>query len=210
MATKTTTSKSVTPGRKKAVAKMLPDRKLTRAKAAVAAKARPAAKVPPKAAVPKSVAAPKAAAAKTQAPKAVAAPKATPRFRAKPVKFMRKDLDINYFRNLLLSERERLESDREQLRATSLDVEGALPEEGEMGEEDTADLASAMMDKEMELSVEEEIDDLLVAVDRALQKIEDGTYGICDICGEPIPASRLELIPWAALTVGCQALSEGH
>ena len=120
----------------------------------------------------------------------------------------RQDLDIEYFRGLLLSERARLEEEREQIRGSMLDVDGALPDEGEGAEEDTADLASAMMDKEMNLSVEDEIEDLLATVDHALQKMDDGTYGICDISGEPIPTSRLEIIPWAALTVECQALSE--
>jgi RNA polymerase-binding protein DksA len=119
-------------------------------------------------------------------------------------------LDIDHFRSLLLAERARMEAEREQIRNRSLDVDGALPEEGEGGDEDTADLASAMMDKEMDLSVEDEIEDMLSAIDHALQKMEDGTYGICDISGQPIPPSRLELIPWASLTVECQALSEGE
>ena len=116
---------------------------------------------------------------------------------------------IEHFRNLLLTERARLEEEREQIRSRSGAVDGALPEEGEGGDEDTADLANAMMDKEMDLSVEDEIEDLLSAVDHALKKIEEGTYGICDMSGEPIPAGRLELIPYAALTVECQAISEG-
>ncbi len=118
--------------------------------------------------------------------------------------------EIAHFQTLLLQERARLEEEREQIRSRSGSVDGALPEEGEGGDEDTADLASALMDKEMDLSVEDEIEDLLAAVDHAMQKIDDGTYGICDMSGEPIPASRLELIPWAALTVECQALAEGQ
>ena len=117
---------------------------------------------------------------------------------------------IEHFRGLLLAERGRLEEERDQIRARSGSVDGALPEEGEGGDEDTADLANAMMDKEMDLSVEDEIEDLLAAVDHALQKIEDGTYGICDMSGETIPTGRLELIPYAALTVECQALAEGQ
>ena len=111
---------------------------------------------------------------------------------------------------MLLTERARLEEEREQIRGRSGAVDSALPEEGEGGEDDTADLASAMMDKEMDLSVEDEIEEMLGAVDHALQKIADGTYGICDMSGDPIRASRLELIPWAALTVECQAIAEGE
>jgi len=126
------------------------------------------------------------------------------------VKQQRGDLDIAHFRSLLQTERNRLEAELEGIRSRSVDVEGSLPDEGESGDEDTADLAAAMMDKEIDLSVEDEIMDLLNAIDHALEKIEDGTYGICDISGEAIPKSRLELIPWASLTVACQAMSEGE
>jgi DnaK suppressor protein len=39
--------------------------------------------------------------------------------------------------------------------------------------------------------------DLLAEVDRALAKVDDGSYGRCDVCGEEIPAGRLEARPWA-------------
>lgn len=121
----------------------------------------------------------------------------------------RTELDIEYFRSLLLSERGRLEAERDQLRNRGGEMDGAMPEEAD-SEEDTADMASAMMDKEFDLSVEDEVEELLLAVDHALQKMDDGTYGVCDMSGEPIPRGRLELIPWASLTVECQALSEGE
>lgn len=121
----------------------------------------------------------------------------------------RTDLDIDHFRALLIEERKRMQDELEQVRNRSTDMDNALPEEGEGGDEDTADLASAMMDKEMDLSVEDELEDILNQVDRAFQKIEEGTYGICDVSGNPIPKSRLELIPFATLTVECQAMAEG-
>ena len=118
--------------------------------------------------------------------------------------------EIEHFQGLLLAERARLEEEREQIRARSGAVDSALPKEGEGGEDDTADLASAMMDKEMDLSVEDEIEQMLGAVDHALQKIADGTYGICDMSGEAIRTSRLEMIPWAALTTECQEIAEAE
>jgi RNA polymerase-binding transcription factor len=41
----------------------------------------------------------------------------------------------------------------------------------------------------------------LEEVERALQKLDEGTYGVCDDCGEPIAPERLEAIPWTALCV---------
>jgi DnaK suppressor protein len=40
-------------------------------------------------------------------------------------------------------------------------------------------------------------------VERAILKLEDGTYGVCDRCGAAIPDERLEAIPWAVLCVNC-------
>jgi DnaK suppressor protein len=45
---------------------------------------------------------------------------------------------------------------------------------------------------------------ILRQIDRALEKIDDGTYGICDITGEEIPIQRLEAIPYATMTVKAQ------
>lgn len=42
---------------------------------------------------------------------------------------------------------------------------------------------------------------------RALDKLEDGTYGTCDDCGQPIAPERLEALVWATRCVSCQALS---
>ncbi len=43
----------------------------------------------------------------------------------------------------------------------------------------------------------------LAEVERALQKISDGTYGVCDGCGDAISDERLEAIPWATLCISC-------
>ncbi len=45
---------------------------------------------------------------------------------------------------------------------------------------------------------------LLKQIDRALEKIDEGTYGICDISGDEIPLARLEAVPYATMTVKAQ------
>ena len=40
-------------------------------------------------------------------------------------------------------------------------------------------------------------------VDRALEKLNEGTYGACDDCGRPIGSERLQAVPWAGLCVTC-------
>lgn len=46
----------------------------------------------------------------------------------------------------------------------------------------------------------------LVEIDAALARIDDGTYGVCVVCGQPIPAARLEVRPTATTCVGCANL----
>jgi len=52
-----------------------------------------------------------------------------------------------------------------------------------------------------------ELDAMLADVDRALEKLDEGTYGFCDRCGRMIPDERLEARPWSARCVDCSALS---
>ena len=120
----------------------------------------------------------------------------------------RKDLDVAYFRDRLIEEMKRLEEEREYLRRSASDMDGNLPEDAE-GDDDTVDLASSLMDKEMDMGVEEEIEETLSSIEHAFQKIDDGTYGICDVSGAHIPVSRLELLPWSALTTQMQMMAEG-
>lgn len=49
---------------------------------------------------------------------------------------------------------------------------------------------------------------ILIEVDLALNRIENNTYGICEMNGEPIPKARLEAIPWARYCVACAAMAE--
>ena len=50
--------------------------------------------------------------------------------------------------------------------------------------------------------------DTLAEVDDAIRRIEDGTYGICEFTGKPIPEARLAAVPWTRFTVEAQALME--
>ena len=120
----------------------------------------------------------------------------------------RTDLDVAHFRDRLIEEMKRLEEERDYLRRSASDMDGNLPEDAE-GDDDTVDLASSLMDKEMDMGVEEEIEETLSSIEHAFQKIDDGTYGICDVSGVHIPVSRLEILPWSALTAQMQMMAEG-
>ena len=113
-------------------------------------------------------------------------------------------IDIDAARTLLQRERERIES--------SLATKAAI-HAGEVEEIETATEAA----EDGEMIEEEQIDDALAetlraelaAVERAFKRLDEGTYGFSIESGEPIPAGRLEAIPWAERTADEEARYEG-
>jgi DnaK suppressor protein len=73
--------------------------------------------------------------------------------------------------------------------------------EGDFTEHDFGDMSQDMFTREMDASIGEQAERRLGEVDRALQKIDEGTYGLSDDSGEPIPRGRLEAVPEAMRTV---------
>jgi DnaK suppressor protein len=104
----------------------------------------------------------------------------------------------------------------EELRAELVRIVEGLEEdqqdraesEGDMTENDSGDMSQSLFTREMDATVEQTMEKRLESVDRALQKIEEGTYGICDDTGEPIPRGRLEAMPEAIYTVEAQQRRE--
>jgi len=73
--------------------------------------------------------------------------------------------------------------------------------EGDLTQHDSGDMSQSMFTREMDASIGEQVERRLGEVDRALQKIEEGTYGLSDESGEPVPRGRLEAVPEAIRTV---------
>ncbi len=67
-----------------------------------------------------------------------------------------------------------------------------------------ADEGTDDFDRTITLEVTNKEFNVLRQIERALEKIEDGTYGVCDITGEEIPLKRLEAVPYATMTVQAQ------
>ncbi|MBR1912831.1 MAG: TraR/DksA family transcriptional regulator [Treponema sp.] len=73
---------------------------------------------------------------------------------------------------------------------------------------DDADIASDTIDRTLLNSLGEASAYRLQLIDGALDRIKQGKYGICLICGKEIPQARLEAIPYAGLCINCQAQEE--
>jgi len=115
-------------------------------------------------------------------------------------------VDTRRFRTLLLEERERVEVAIHNLHAeTPGDLDDTSGELAVSGTDNhPADTATATLDRELDLSLEENSAEVLAAIDAALGRIDDGTYGICAKCGSQIPEERLEARPWSQLCIDDQ------
>jgi len=106
----------------------------------------------------------------------------------------------SYKQRLLAKERELLTGiTRIQMDGRGSDAEGA---------QDLADQADICYTKESLFQQSTDARNLLVLVRAALRRDEDGEFGLCVECGEPVQKKRLEAVPWARHCVGCQELQE--
>jgi DnaK suppressor protein len=104
---------------------------------------------------------------------------------------------LNYFKERLLEERAKL-----------LGVVGRNEDHGREADteatQDPADKASNSYTKELLFSQSTNDRQILTLIDEALERIEDGEYGVCVISGKEIPLKRLEAVPWAKYTIEIQ------
>jgi RNA polymerase-binding protein DksA len=119
-------------------------------------------------------------------------------------------IDTDHFRTELLKERERVQAALANLRDShpgSLDDE--VEEVAAGSDNHLGDTATATLGREIDYSLGENSGQVLKEIERALQRIEDGTYGKCTACGKEIPAERLEAHPWASLCIDDARRAEG-
>ena len=108
--------------------------------------------------------------------------------------------------------RKRLEDEKARLEEQVEDYERVL-EEARLTESSSdrspdpgnAEASSMKLEYAKELSIEQNTLDLLSKVDRALERVAAGSYGICESCGNSIPVERLDVLPYSTLCVDCAA-----
>lgn len=111
------------------------------------------------------------------------------------------ELDVDAIREQLEKRREHM---RERVAALAARPElGSAQGFGKRVGDGTVEAISRLT----EIGVGESLETTLAHTERALAKIEDGSYGLCDACGGQIPAARLRAMPDRALCVSCAALA---
>lgn len=117
--------------------------------------------------------------------------------------------DFGVFRRLLEEERARLLEELEAMEEHTPEVEDQVGMDiGGGYDEDLADVASSTFEREKGLALESSVQQILAQVEEALARIEDGTYGICVRCGNPIDSARLKVLPYATLCISCKEEEE--
>lgn len=114
---------------------------------------------------------------------------------------------MDRFRELLLEERSRVAAAIDYLHEEN---PGSIEDETQAAGSDNhlAETASATLDREIDYSLEENSEHVLAAIDEALRRIADGTFGACARCGNPIGEARLEAMPYATKCIDCKRLEE--
>ncbi|MEX2660210.1 MAG: TraR/DksA C4-type zinc finger protein [Acidimicrobiales bacterium] len=152
-----------------------------------ATKAEPA----PKAAAAK--AAPKKAAAKAPAGKKAAAGSTADKFLESQRELLLEERDLHTRQAAgLRAEAEQLAEERDP---------GDVQFDEESGQGDTMNV-----ERERDLALSAQALQQVQEIDTALAKMDKGTYGLCERCGQPIPKERLKALPWAALDVSCKSM----
>ncbi len=112
------------------------------------------------------------------------------------------------FRKLLLEQQAILEKQYKDLEEGSLlasqsDFSGEMPFEDEYAASGTT-----TFERERDLSLSENVKDILKRVNEALDRIDSGTFGICELCGQKILEERLQALPYANLCILCKQKEE--
>jgi DnaK suppressor protein len=116
--------------------------------------------------------------------------------------------EMDEFRRLLEVERQRLSDELEAIEEHLPEVENISVDASGGYDEDLADVASDTFEREKGMAIENSVNELLQQVEEALGRLEDGSFGICEICEQPIHPDRLRALPYARLCINCKAREE--
>ncbi|MGH2691918.1 MAG: TraR/DksA family transcriptional regulator [Actinomycetota bacterium] len=110
--------------------------------------------------------------------------------------------ELNDLKKRLLEEREELQRQAAEIEESSFGG-GQSELTGDLAsfDEEFADAGTATFERERDLSLSNNIQDLTGKIDRALERIDEGNYGLCERCGRPIEKARIKALPYATLCI---------
>jgi DnaK suppressor protein len=97
---------------------------------------------------------------------------------------------------------------RDEIAAAQAQIAERLGDAVQDAGDDEADAGTKVYEREQELALTERARELLDQTERALARIDAGTYGVCESCGKPIGKARLQAYPRATLCVACKQREE--
>jgi RNA polymerase-binding transcription factor DksA len=113
--------------------------------------------------------------------------------------------EIKAIRTEISKELERL---RKELAVVELEMDELIQESGEGAGDDQADAGTKTFEREHEMSLVINARDMVLQTERALERIDNKTYGNCEECGSPIGKARLQVFPRATLCMLCKQKEE--
>ncbi|MFE4637538.1 TraR/DksA family transcriptional regulator [Streptomyces sp. NPDC056773] len=97
---------------------------------------------------------------------------------------------------------------RAELQASDEAISGLMRDSGDGAGDDQADTGTKNITRESELALAANANSMLEQTERALERLESGTYGLCENCGQPIGKARMQAFPRATLCVDCKQKQE--
>ena len=119
-------------------------------------------------------------------------------------------MDTDLARQRLADERARLDGVKSTFDEEGLTEQSENDSVGELSSYDQhqADMGTETFEREKDLSILEQVEAELADVEHALRRLDEGTYGTCEVCGKAIPDERLEAMPATRLCLEHQAEAE--
>jgi DnaK suppressor protein len=104
--------------------------------------------------------------------------------------------DLAHYRDALLRKRQEILDNQKPLAASMIDTNTR--------QGDLADQANGNNEVHIHLKLKQTDAKILIAIEDALRRIEQGSYGLCRDCGEPVAPARLDAIPWTRVCISCK------
>ena len=115
----------------------------------------------------------------------------------------KRKLDLDKYKERLLEKRTEIADNVKRLEGENSGRDRLSREVAKQDFEGGGDAALQAMTRSQSAAVIGNLRDMLISIDEALEKIEEGTYGVCEVCGKNIPKKRLEALPEATMCIKC-------